>query len=61
METTNLIYHLLVVLMSIVMFNTKITAPNDFLEIILKSLVKLDSLFCMLYAGVQLFKHFGII
>jgi len=52
METTNLIYHLLVVLMSIVMFNTKITAPNDFLEIILKSLAKLGSLFCMLYAGV---------
>jgi len=61
METANVIYHLSVILIAIVIFFMKITAPNDFLELILKLLGKVVPIFCIAFAVVQLFKHCGII
>ena len=61
METVNLFYHVSVILIAIVIFFMKITAPNAVFELFLKSIGKVIPLCCMLYAGVQIFKYFGII
>lgn len=61
METANLIYHFSVLAIAIIMFFMKFTAPNAFGELLLKAFGKVVSLFCMMYAGVQIFKYFGII
>jgi hypothetical protein len=61
METASLIYHISVILMALVIFFMKVTARNDVFELLLKTLGKIVPLFCMLYAGIQIFKHFGII
>ena len=47
--------------MALVIFFMKVTARNDVFELLLKTLGKIVPLFCMLYAGIQIFKHFGII
>jgi hypothetical protein len=61
METANLIYHFSVMIISIVFFFMKLTAPNEILQLFLRAIGKIVPLFCMLYAGVQIFKHFGIV
>lgn len=61
MEVANLIYHFLVIVMSILVFFLNITFPNAFFEIVLKFIGKIVPLFCILYAGVQIFKYFGLI
>lgn len=61
METANLLFHFSVMLISLMVFFLKITAPNAFLELILKAIGKLIPLFCLLFAGVQIFKHFGLL
>lgn len=61
METASLIYHISVIIMAILIFFMKFTARNDALELVLKLLGKIIPLFCMLYAGIQIFKHWGII
>lgn len=61
MTTPNLIYHFCVIAMSILIFFMKFSAPNDFFELILKTLGKIVPLFSIAYAIVQLFKHFQII
>jgi hypothetical protein len=60
METASLIYHFSVMIIAIVMFFMKLTAPNAIFELILKAVGKIVPLFCMLYAGIQIFKYFGI-
>lgn len=57
----DLIYHLSVLLISIIMFSMKITFHNEILQLFLRACGKLIPLYCMLYAGIQIFKHFGII
>ena len=61
METANLIYQFCVIAISIVIFFMKITAPNAVFELLLKAVGKIVPLYCMMYSGVQIFKHFGII
>lgn len=61
METASLIYHFSVMIMSIVIFFMKISATNEIFALFLKAIGKIVPLFCMLYAGVQIFKHLGII
>lgn len=61
METASLIYHFSVMVIAIVMFFMKLTAPNAVFELFLKAVGKIVPLFCILYAGIQIFKHFGII
>lgn len=61
METASIIYHVSVMIISIIIFFMKITSPNAIFELSLKLLAKIIPLFCMLYAGVQIFKYVGII
>lgn len=61
MDTATLIYHFAVLLMGIVLFFLKVTAPSALFELILKTIGKLIPLFCIFYAGVQIFKYFGIL
>jgi hypothetical protein len=61
METANLIYHISVILISIMVFFLNITVPNYIAELICKTIGKLVPLFCMVYAGVQIFKQFDLI
>lgn len=61
MEKANLIYQFCVIAISIVMFFIKLTTTNAVFELILKAVGKVVPLYCMMYAGVQIFKHFGII
>ena len=61
MEVANLIYHFSVIVMSVLVFFLTISFPNAFFEMVLKLIGKIIPLFCILYAGVQIFKHFGII
>lgn len=61
METASLIYHFSVMIVAIVMFFMKLTAPNAIFELFLKAVGKIVPLFCMLYAGIQIFKYYGIV
>lgn len=61
METANLVYHFSVVAISLVIFCMKIKAPNAIFQFLLQVVGKLVPIYCILYAGVQIFKHFGII
>lgn len=61
MITASLAYHFSVMIIAIIMFFMKLTAPNANFELLLKAVVKIVSLYCMLYAGVQMFKIWGII
>lgn len=61
MEIANLIYHISVMLIALVMFFMKYKTHNAVFELFLKVIGKIVPLFCMLYSGVQIFKHFGII
>lgn len=58
MET---VYHFSVVIIAIIIFFMKVTAPNAFGQLILRLLAKVVPLFCMLYAGIEIFKYFKII
>jgi len=61
METANVFYHVSVMLIALIVFFMKVTAPNAFLEMILKLIGKLVPIFCIGFAVAQLFKHFGIV
>ena len=56
-----LIYNFSVMAMAILLFFMKFTAPNAIFEVLIRAIGKVIPLFCILYAGVQIFKHFGII
>jgi len=61
METINLTYHFSVIIIAIVMFFMNITAPNAYVQLLFRAVGKIVPLFCMLYAAIQIFKHFGIV
>lgn len=61
MNTLDLIFHFSVILMSLIIFFSKVTAENQIFALLFKAMGKLVPFFCMLYAGVKIFKHFGII
>lgn len=56
METYLLIYHVIVVLMSVILFSMKVTAPTAILKFILTAIVKLSSLYTGAYAVIGIFK-----
>jgi hypothetical protein len=61
MEKVNLIYNLIVIIMAIIMFFINISGSSAIIDLLLKAIAKIGSVFCILYAGVQIFKFFGII
>lgn len=61
METANLIYHFSVVCVSLIIFFLKITAPNAIFEFFARAICKIVPLYCILYAGIKIFQHFGIL
>jgi len=61
MEIIELCYHIGVIIVGLVVFFLKWTAENSFLEAILKVIFKFIPLFVIMYAGVQIFKIWGII
>ena len=58
---TELIYHFVVLLISLLVFFMKFTAPGAIADVTVKIIGKLCPLYCMLYSGIQIFKHFNII
>jgi len=61
MEIAQTIFYFCVILISLIVFAMKVTGPNTFITFIAIAFCRLVPLFCILYAGVQIFKHFGII
>lgn len=57
----DLIYYVISLLLALVMFFLRITAPNATLEILFRGITKVSSLFVMLYSGIQVFKYYGVI
>lgn len=60
MGTAIFIYHLLVLLITLMVFFIKITAPGVTLELFTKLIIKLEALYCILYSGIEIFKYFKI-
>lgn len=56
-----LTYHILSLLMALLVFFMKFTAQNSFIQPILVLLGKVIPLFVLLYSGIQIFKHFGVL
>jgi len=61
MNTITLIYHFAVIVIALVIFFLKVRGPNNIFTIFCQIMGKLVPIFCILYAGVQIFKYFGII
>jgi hypothetical protein len=61
MEKTNLIYHICVVLISIIVFFMRITSNNEHAQLLYRTIGKVVPIFCIMYAVVQIFKFIGII
>lgn len=61
MNTLTLIYHFAVITISLVIFFMEVTAENAVIELIAKILGKIVPLFCIFYAGIEIFKYFGVI
>lgn len=57
----HVIFNILVILMSFIIFAMKVTGLPWLSNAIASLILKGGSLFCMLYAGLQIFKHFNII
>lgn len=56
-----LTYHFCTMALALLIFFMKFTAKSDGIELILKVLGKIIPLFVMLYSGINIFQHFGII
>lgn len=61
METTELIYHIAVMLIALVAFFMKWRADSTVVEIILVFLGKAIPLFCIFYSGIQICKYIGLV
>jgi len=61
MQTTELVYHVINLLMGILLFVMTITAPSPIWEFILKVIAKVSALYVVSYAVVHIFRALAII
>lgn len=61
MNTVDLIYNFVVLVMAILIFCMKFTSSDKLLEFVLQPIFKIVPLFTIAYAIVQIFKYYGII
>ena len=61
MFTVSLVFHVCVILISLLIFFMKFTGGKGVSELFLKTLSKLVPLFTMLYSGVMIFKALGLV
>jgi hypothetical protein len=56
-----IIYHVLAFLIALMTFSMKVTSENVYAKFIVSAVNRTVCFFVMLYSGVQIFKHFGVI
>lgn len=62
MQTTEIIFHLIVIFMATGWFLMKVNGIKDpLLYLIIQIFLKSTSLFCIFYSGIKLCKYFGLI
>ena len=61
MLTVSLVFHVCVVLVSLLIFFMKFTSTNGYVELFIKILGKLIPLFTMSYSCLMIFKALGLL
>lgn len=61
METTELIYHIIIIIFGAMLFFTKVKDYKHETALVLKIIIRSIALYIIFYAGIQISKYFGII